>query len=149
MKILRTDDPRDGQWIMDPGGGRYNPMMDHCVAVIRDGVIAGGVVFTGFLGAAIFVHMRGDGTNWANRTFLWCVFDYAFNLLGCRVIFGWVDADNVHAVKVDEGLGFKICKTFYNVKEDGGDVFLMEMRREACKWLEYVPSYYRSNRVAA
>ncbi len=140
------DHPGDGQWIMDRVRGLYNTITDHSVAVHRDGRVVGGVVYTGYLGASIMIHMAGNETNWATRDFLWMVFDYAFNQLGCRKLVGLVPSHNSRAISVDMRLGFRLEGRLKEMLVDPDeDLLILTMTKAECKWLRIVPKYYRSN----
>lgn len=137
--------PGDGDWIMLRVGGVFNHVTDHVVAVHRDGRCVGGVVFTGYLGSAITLHMAGSEDNWATRDFLWMVFHYAFVQLGCRKVMGLVSSTNSRAISVDIRLGFKIAAVLPDMFPDGSDLLILVMERAECKWLRLTPRYYRSN----
>jgi hypothetical protein len=142
---IKINHPGDGEWIMARVGGLYNRATDHSIAVHQDDEIKGGVVFTGFLGGAIFLHMAGTEGDWAFRDFLWMIFDYAFRQIGCRKAFGLVDASNLRALWIDLRLGFRPVGKLANVTLDGNDMLILEMERHECKWLDIVPRFYRSN----
>lgn len=135
----------DGEWVMLRVGGVFNEKTDHTVALHRDGKIAGGVVFTGYLGASITVHMAGSEDNWATRDFLWMVFHYAFAQLGCRKVIGLVSSANTRALSVDTRLGFIPAARITDVYSDGSDLIVLTMEKAQCKWLALTPRYYRSN----
>jgi hypothetical protein len=146
-RVIRIDHPGDGEWIMRRVGGMYNDRTDHTVALHRDGAIAGGVVFTGFLRASMLLHMAGSEDNWATPDFLWMVFDYVFNQQGCRTALGLVASANLRALEVDLKLGFRIVAIVHDVLEDDDDMLVMAMRREHCRWLRLTPRKYRSNKI--
>jgi RimJ/RimL family protein N-acetyltransferase len=140
--------PGDGDWIMRHVGGVFNEKTDHSVAAHTpaDGRIQGGVVFTGYLGASIMLHMAGNETAWASRDFLWMVFDYAFVQLGCRKLVGLVPAFNTRAVSIEVRLGFHVETRLKEMLTDPTEELLIfTMMREDCKWLRIVPKYYRRN----
>ena len=140
----------DGDWIMRQVGGVYNERTDHSVAVHRDGRLKGGVVYTGYLGASIMLHMAGTEDNWATRDFLWMVFDYAFVQLGCRKLVGLVPAYNTRAISVDLRLGFRLEGRLTEMLTDPNeDLLILTMRKSECKWLAYEMRGYRSNQWAA
>jgi RimJ/RimL family protein N-acetyltransferase len=146
FREIKINHPGDGEWVMLRVGGVFNERTDHVVAVHRDGRMVGGVVFTGYLGASIMLHMAGSEDNWATRDFLWMVFDYGFNQLGCRKLVGLVPAYNFRAVRVDEHLGFKEEARLKEMLIDPEeDLLVLTMTKPGCKWLKLVPKYYRSN----
>jgi L-amino acid N-acyltransferase YncA len=136
---------RDGDWVMTRVGGVFNAKTDHVIALHRDGRICGGVVYTGYLGASIMVHMAGNETNWATPDFLWVIFDYAFNQLGVRKLIGLVPANNSRAISIDIRLGFRIEAKLTEMMVDGSDLLILSMRKSEAKWLRYTPRHYRSN----
>lgn len=146
-KHLLVNYPGDGDWVMLRVGGVFNCATDHTVSVHRDGKMVGGVVFTGFLGSCITLHMAGSEDNWATMDFLWMVFDYCFVQLGCRKALGMVAADNIRALDVDLRLGFYPVAVLHDVLSDGGDLLILMMDRDQCKWLKVKPRRYRSNQV--
>lgn len=146
-KIILINNPGDGQWVMDHMQGIFHPGTDHSLALHRDGKICGGVVYTGFLYASIALHMAGNETNWATRDFLWMVFDYAFNQLGCRKLIGSVPAHNTRAIKVDYHLGFRLeGRLTLMLPDPDEDLLILTMTKAECRWLTKAkPKYYRSN----
>jgi hypothetical protein len=142
---LLTNYPGDGEWIMLRVGGVFNEKTDHTVSVHRDGKMVGGVVFTGFLGSSIMLHMAGSEDNWATMDFLWMVFDYCFVQLGCRKAIGWVAEDNLRALIVDLKLGFTIWDKLPDMLPDGSGLWILTMHRSECKWLKVKPRRYKSN----
>lgn len=138
--------PGDGACIMARVGGLFNETTDHCISLHRDGILQGGVVYTGFLHASIMLHMAGNETNWATRDFLWMVFDYAFNQLGVRKLVGLVPSNNTRAISVDLRLGFRLEGRLTEMLADPHeDLLILTMLKKDCKWLKVTPRYYRSN----
>jgi RimJ/RimL family protein N-acetyltransferase len=136
----------DGEWVMSRVGGVFNERTDHVISLRRDGRVVGGVVFTGYLGASIMLHMAGSETNWATRDFLWMVFDYGFVQLGCSKLIGLVPSFNTRAISVDMRLGFRLEGRLTGMLTDPDeDLLLLTMTKAECKWLKIVPKYYRSN----
>lgn len=146
---ILVNHPGDGEWIMLRVGGVFSPRTDHTIALHRDGRIAGGVVATGYLGSSIMLHMAGSEDNWATRDFLWMVFEYVFNQLGCRKVLGLVSSNNARALAVDLRLGFVIEAKLVDIYPDGADLLILSMHRSECKWLKIVPKHYRSNTKVA
>lgn len=145
QREIHINHPGDGDWIMLRVGGVFNEKTDHTVAVHRDGRTVGGVVFTGYLGASIMLHMAGVEDNWATRDFLWMVFHYAFVQLGCRKVLGLVSSSNARALSIDARLGFIPVARVDDVYPDGSDLVILGMDKSQCKWLRLKPRHYRSN----
>lgn len=145
MKKVVINYPRVGEFIAKRAHCTYNPMTDNTVAVIDEDYslgdpqhICGGVLFTNYTGASIWVHMAGNGGAWASSTFLWCVFHYAFEQLGVRRLYGVVESANEHALKVDLRLGFEIATTLPDVFASG-PATVVYMTPEMCRWLKVKP----------
>lgn len=84
------------------------------------------------------MHVAGFRADWVNRDMLWVGFDYPFNQLGCKKIFGQVAESNRKALEFDLKLGFKIVTKLDDVFPDGG-CFVLSLAREDCRWLKLKP----------
>jgi hypothetical protein len=143
---ILIDHEGDGDWVMGRVGGVFNASTDHSLAVHRAGRIKGGVVYTGYLGASIMIHMAGSEDNWATKDFLWMVFDYAFVQLGCRKLVGLVPSTNTRAISVDLRLGFRLEGRLTQMLPDPDeDLLILTITKAECKWLKLTPRHYRSN----
>jgi RimJ/RimL family protein N-acetyltransferase len=147
-KTLRINHPGDGDWIMERVDGVFNPRTDHSLAVARDGEIIGGVVFCGYTGAAITMHMAGTDTHWGTRDFIWSVYAYAFHQLGVRKVIGLVPAGNTRALEIDLKMGFRVEARITGVYADGGDLLILSMTRAECRWLRIGPKHNRCEKAA-
>ena len=142
---IRINHPGDGEWVMLRVGGVFNDKTDHVVAMHREGRTCGGVVFTGYMGGAITLHMAGDESNWATRDFLWMVYHYGFVQLGCRKLLGLVASDNARAISIDLRMGFQIEARIKDIFPNGADLLILSITKGQAKWLRWKPRYYRSN----
>lgn len=137
VKEIRFDDAFDGEAIsraLDPDQP-FRAGFDRCIAVTRGGKLLGGVMLDGFLHKSIQMHVAAFEPDWMNRAFLWVIFDYCFNQLGVKVIFGPVAEDNVKALAFDAKIGF----TEHTRLKDacvGGDLIILSMYRHQCRWLD-------------
>jgi len=105
------------------------------IGLRRDGVLVAGVVYEGFNGHNIWMHVAAvPGRRWLNREYLQACFRYPFEVCGVQRITGYVDASNADARRFDEALGFKEEARLLGAAEDGGDVILYVMRREDCRY---------------
>lgn len=116
----------------------YSPEHDHCVARIKGGRLLGGVIFQGYTGASIEMHVAGFDPFWLSRDMLWAVFAYPFIQLRCLKVIGRVKQTNSKALEFDLKLGFKEEARISDVYPDG-DLFILTMRREDCRWLKLSP----------
>jgi hypothetical protein len=100
---------------------------------VHDGKLVAVSAFTGFNGASCQVHMASDVGRFS-RFHVRETFRYAFDLCGCKVVFGMVPSGNKLALDIDLRLGFKELATIPGAHPDGALHVLM-MRREDCRWL--------------
>jgi RimJ/RimL family protein N-acetyltransferase len=142
--MIQFDDPEHGYAIAEAAHTTFNPAVDRVISrVDEEGELLGGVIYTAFTEASIHLHMAGFRDHWANRDLLWCIFDYPFNQLGCKKVFGQVAETNTKALEIDLRLGFKIVTKIDDVYPDGG-VYVLSMDKADCKWLSVKPRHIRS-----
>ena len=102
----------------------------------KDGELVAGVIYEGFNGHNVWMHVAGaPGKRWMTKLYLQTCFHYPFVTLGCSRISGYVEARNEVALAFDEHLGFKREAVLKGAASDGGDVVLLVMRREDCKYV--------------
>jgi RimJ/RimL family protein N-acetyltransferase len=100
----------------------------------KDGNLVAVVVFTNFIPNACAMHIASVGDNWMSKDLLWACFDYPFNKLEKKVILATMEASNEEAIKLNRHLGFQ-DKALIEDAHENGDLLLMAMRKEDCKWL--------------
>lgn len=106
------------------------------VALEKDGEIQAGVLYEGYTGHNIWMHVAAvPGKRWLNKEFLRYCFHYPFVELGCDRISGWVEASNEAARRFDEHLGFVEETRLKGAARDGGDVILYVMWRKDCRYV--------------
>jgi hypothetical protein len=118
-------------------------MMNHplpeetvCIGQEIDGVLAAVVGYCSFMPNACQMHIAAvDEVNWMSRDLLWAAFDYPFNKLGVKVILGQICGSNEDALRLNRHLGFKVIAEIPDAHMDG-DLVIMAMRREDCRWLD-------------
>ncbi len=132
-----------GHAIAKAAGTHFNPVVDACIARVEHGELWGGVVFQNYTGASIGIHTAGFRPDWINKDMLWVTFDYPFNQLGCKKIFGQVAETNIKALEFDLKIGFKIITKIDDVFPDGACI-LVSLAREDCRWLKLKPRGLRA-----
>ena len=100
----------------------------------KDGNLVAVVAFCGFLPNACNMHIGSVGEHWMSKDLLWACFDYPFNKLEKKVILVTLEASNEEAVKLNRHLGFHEEVVIKDAHDDG-DLMIMTMKREDCKWL--------------
>lgn len=137
-KHIEFDNAEHGHRIAIAAGCFFNPACDRVISVTSQGKLLGGNIFTGYTGASIHTHTAGFVPGWASKDFLWVIFDYPFNQLGCKKVFGQAAETNTRALEINLKLGFKIVAKIDDVFPDGACVVL-SLSREDCRWLKLKP----------
>jgi RimJ/RimL family protein N-acetyltransferase len=104
------------------------------IGLEKNGELVGGVLYERFDGRNIWMHCAGSG-RWITRDLLSAAFRYPFIQLGCHAVWGWVEAENTKARRLDEHLGFKQHAIIPAGSKTGGDVIIYRMTREECRFL--------------
>lgn len=136
--MIEFSNHEHGYRIAAAAGCIFNPAVDQVISVTSQGKLLGGNVLTGYTGASIHLHTAGFVSRWATRDFLWVVFDYPFNQLGCKKVFGQVPESNKQALEIDLKLGFKVVARIEDVFPDGA-CLVLALAREDCRWLNHKP----------
>lgn len=112
-----------------------------CIGQEIDGNIKAVASYSNFQGKSCNFSLAGDG-NFINKDFLWAMFDYPFNKLELKAIIATISGSNEKSLKLSRHLGFKEAATIADAHNDG-DLVIMVMRRENCKWLQINASLKR------
>lgn len=94
------------------------------------------VGYNAFVGKTCQMHvvnLKGKSTP---RTLICAAFEYAFKTAEREVVFGVLNSANPHAVEYDKKLGFEEVYRIPGVHDDGGDIVLLQMRRDECRWIK-------------
>lgn len=93
------------------------------------------VGMNGFIGKVCQMHVAMQDYSYTPREMLQHTFHCAFNEYGCEKILGVVNSKNEKAMRYDLHLGFKEEHRLPGMHDDGGDIVLLSMTREACRYL--------------
>lgn len=124
--------------IATAAGVQFNSAVDTCIAHVDERGLRGGNIYNGFTGASMNVHMAGFDPHWASIDMLWVGFHYPFIQCGCKKLFAQVPSWNSRALEIDKKLGFKEEARIKDVFPEG-DLVVLAMKREDCKWLKLKP----------
>lgn len=95
------------------------------------------VGFNAFLGKTCQIHVAmAPGFHFTPKAMLREVFHHAFNTFGVTKLLGIVNSKNVKAMNYDLRLGFREEHRMPGLHDDGGDIVLLSMTREQCRYLE-------------
>lgn len=133
--MIEFNNPEHGKRIGEKVGIGFNPPLDVVIARTRGGELLGGVIIKDYTGVSAFIHVAAFSPNWMNKDFLWVVFDYPFNQLKIATLFGPIKESNSKALEFDLKLGFIPSYRIRDVYPDG-DMILLSMKRDQCRWLQ-------------
>lgn len=91
-----------------------------------------GVIYEHWNGKSLVAHMALEGK--LNRTFLWVVFDYAFNKAGVEKVILPVASTNAKSLKLVANMGFREEARLTNAHPTG-DLVFFTMNRSDCRFL--------------
>lgn len=123
-----------GPWVYERAGGRYVPGCCTAIGRIKDGKLVAGVTYSIFPGLGLVCGIAGEG-RWANRSFLWLIFDYPFNRLGEGRITTLVSVENQKSQDFNLKLGFK-NEALLEAAQGGKNVWVNRIFKNECKWIE-------------
>jgi RimJ/RimL family protein N-acetyltransferase len=121
-------------WITGVLGMQFSPYATFIGQEI-DGEVKAVVAFDNILDKSCEMHTAAIVTNWISKDLLWACFDYPFNILKVKVILATVASTNTEALKLDRHLGF-VDKAYIEDAHIDGDLVILAMRRENCRWLD-------------
>lgn len=83
------------------------------------------------------VHLVSDQRpGWLSRRFLAAGFHFPFVSAGLRRITGLVPAANTAAIRLNRHFGYRQEGVLRAASDDGGDLIIMGMLREECRFIE-------------
>lgn len=136
--MIQMNNPEHGYAIAEAAGVIFNPEADVIISRLSNEELVGGVLYNGYTRASINMHVAAFSPRWGSRDMLWVCFDYPFNQLGCKKVFGQVPSKNEHALEFNLKLGFKIETLIPDVFPED-DLLVVSMVREDCRWLNIKP----------
>ena len=136
--MIQMNNPEHGHTIAEAAGVIFNPEADVVISHLSKRELTGGVIYNGYTRASINMHVAAFSSRWGSRDMLWVCFDYPFNQLGCKKVFGQVPSKNERALEFNLKLGFKIEALIPDVFPED-DLIVVSMVREDCRWLNLKP----------
>lgn len=143
-QILFNQHP-DGDEIAKLAGTSFNPKSGTSICRHRGDERLGGVIFTHFTRESIAIHSAGWNPHWINRDLVFVTFDYPFNQLGVKRIFGQVPETNLHAQEFNVKVGFKYVARIEGVFPHNVACLVMCLERDECRFLGTKPRRIFSN----
>ena len=108
-----------------------------CVGWVSEGKLVIVVGLQGFLGKVCQIHLAfAPGWHYSPRTMLREVFHHAFVTAGREMLVGIVNSKNEKAMRMDAHLGFRELIRLPGMHDDGGDLVLLGMSKDNCRYLD-------------
>jgi RimJ/RimL family protein N-acetyltransferase len=133
-KVVTDNQEHLRGWITGVLGMQFSPYATFIGQEI-DGEVKAVVAFDNILDKSCEMHTAAIVPNWISKDLLWACFDYPFNILKVKVILASVASTNKEALRLDRHLGF-VDKAYIEDAHIDGDLVILAMRRENCRWLD-------------
>jgi len=102
------------------------------IGLEKDGALVAGVAYENWNGRSIVCHIVIEGR--ITRYYLYAIFHYPFEYLGCDKIVVPIAQSNGESIKLVENMGFEREATLCDAHPDG-DIYLYSMKRQNCRFL--------------
>lgn len=126
-----------GPWVWDQmGSTTYGSTGKSAIGVVDDdGTIRWAVVYDNYeSGGSVQMHIAITDPKYVTRRAISAVFEYPFYQLGVKKVLGFVNSENLKALSFDLRLGFEV-EAIVNDVYERGDLYILSMTREKCRWL--------------
>lgn len=126
------------QWVSGlVPGFQINPQST-AIGVIKRGELVAGLVYERCNGVNVEMSIGAkQRSGWADKAVLRGIFGYPFFQLGCRTITIVVAASNSASLSLVTRLGFEGEAIVRFAAHDGGDLVVLKMYREKCRWIDH------------
>jgi len=123
------------KWVCSKTDNEYYAGYGQGIGIQKEGEIVCGVMFDGYNGSSIQIHVALDPNGRMTREWLYVLFDYAFRQLKVKKLIGIVDSTNEAALRFDKHIGFS---EEHVIKDAGkyGDLCILSMTPSQCKFLK-------------
>lgn len=126
----------------------YDPASFSNVARVHGTEVLAGVVYEQYVeGVSIIAHMAVFAEHGINRDLLWVAFDYPFNQLMVKRIFGFTPESNFRALEMNTKMGFRQVARIEGMFANDVAAIVLRMDRADCRFLNITPRTIKSNRT--
>jgi RimJ/RimL family protein N-acetyltransferase len=139
MDRIILNDPDFGHEIARATDTFYDPKCSANIVRARDGEVLAGAIYTQFTGPSVIMHQVVFVEHGLNRDLLFVAFDYPFNQLGVKRIFGFVKETAEIVLAFNRHLGFKEVARIDGMYEHDINCIVMRLDREDCRFLNIKP----------
>lgn len=150
--MIRSDNEDDMEAISRAVGAIINWDADRCISRVEPGVVDGndrlfgGTLYSQYTGreGSICFTTAGFKARWINKDLLYATFHFPFVVCGVRKAFAQVKSTNQTSLRFCLHIGFKAESVIEHVYPDG-DMLLLSMYRDECRWLDLKGVKVRAN----
>jgi hypothetical protein len=121
-------------------GCGYDPDVNFCVSLAKEEQLLGGVIYTNYTGKSVQIHQAGFAPAWPTPQFMFCIYDFPFNVLKVEKLIATVPSTNRRAMSITRKMGFTPTVTIPDIVP-GGDMEILSMMRHECKYLKLAWRY--------
>jgi RimJ/RimL family protein N-acetyltransferase len=108
-----------------------------CIGHVNaDGKTIGVVGYDNWTGTSAQVHLAGEGI-WLTREFLYHAFNFVFGQEKLNLIIAVISSGNKQSLRFTKHMGFTELTRIVGAHPEG-DLVVLELRRENCRFLEKV-----------
>jgi RimJ/RimL family protein N-acetyltransferase len=137
------NEPTCGAAICQQAGAPPDCNVCGVIARVKDDKLLGGVVFYNYTREAVFMHIGAWEDHWINRDMLWAAFDYPFNVMEVKRIFGEINEDNEHTLKFNAKFGFRTVARIEGVYPGNRACIIRRLDRDDCRYLNLQPRHIK------
>lgn len=136
---IALNDPDHGAAIGALAGARFVAGHDIAISRVVGDKLLGGVIFTNYTIESICIHTASWSEHWVNRDLIFVVFDYPFNQLAVKRIFGRLPETNERAHSFNLHCGFRDVARVEGVYQHNVAQIVMRLDREDCRFFGIKP----------
>lgn len=131
------------------GSETWSPIGRTAMGYVKDGEPKWAMIYDHYEeGGSVQMHTATDHPKYWSRRALQAVFEYPFYQLRVKKVIGICNSSNTRALSIHLRLGWKIDAIIEDVYEVG-DMYILSMTQEQCRWLKGAEHGWISNRAAA
>lgn len=138
-RIIYGADQEVSRWLDQaiPGGFSYNEDVRAFGVLSPDTppTMAAAVAWTNFNGINIEASFASKDPSWQGRAVLREIFEYPYVHCGVERVTTLIAASNKQSILFNVRLGFEFEARIVRAAHDGGDIIVMRMFKENCRWI--------------
>lgn len=108
------------------------------IGIAEDGKLIAGALYHRWRGFDCELTFAASSPKWCRKGVLRALFHYPFEQCGVSRMTLIIGENNPRALKLNQGLGFKIEGKARKAYDGTNDAFVLGMLKEECKWIKEV-----------